>query len=509
MHTVALLRPVVPVAYEEGNSMSHQPLARARALLACAVALVAALVSLAPTPALADASAVKGKKFVIATDTTYAPFEYRDSNGELVGIDMDIMRAIADEEGFEVDIQSLGFNAALQAVNSGTADMAIAGATITDERKLSYDFSDPYFDTGVVIAVPKNSDVQSYDDLKGKTVAVKVGAVGESFCESIKDDYGFSTYSVDQGSTMYQLVSSGNAQAVADDYPVIAYGITQGQDLRIIGDKQNAAQYGALVAKGQNADLLEAFNEGLAKIQANGKYDEILEKYMGDAAGDVSTAKQVDTSFFGLVKTSMPALMVGLKNTVLITLASFFFALVIGIVLGLFRVSPNLVLQWISKVYVWLFRGTPVLVWAFFFYFGIPQLTGQPINIWVAGILTLCLNSGAYVTEIVRGSIEAVDPGQMEASRSLGASYGLTMRKVILPQAVQISIPSIINQLIIMVKDTSLLLSIGFAELLYQAQQIYAANFRVTETLMIVAAIYLITISILTWLANKASRRLK
>ena len=158
---------------------------------------------------------------------------------------------------------------------------------------------------------------------------------------------------------------------------------------------------------------------------------------------------------------------------------------------------------------MWLFRGTPILVWAFFFYFGIPQITGQPINIWVAGVLTLCLNSGAYLTEIVRGAIEAVDPGQMEASRSLGASYGLTMRKVILPQAVQISIPSVINQLIIMVKDSSLLLAIGFAELLYQAQQIYAANFRVTETLMIAAAFYLISISILTWLANKASRRLK
>ena len=488
--------------------MSYKPLARARAFLACAVALVVAFVSLGPTPALADASAVKGQHYVIATDTTYAPFEYRDSSGELVGIDMDLMRAIAEEEGFTVDIQSLGFNAALQAVSSGTADMCIAGATITDERQQLYDFSEPYFDTGVVLAVPKASDVESYEDLKGMTVAVKVGAVGEQFCNSIKDKYGFETYSVDQGSTMYQLVSSGNAQAVADDYPVIAYGITQGQDLKIVGDKQNAAQYGALVLKGQNQDLLEAFNEGLAKLQASGKYDEILAKYMGENADEVSTSKDVDTSFFGLVKPSLPALLLGLKNTILITLASFAFALVIGILLGLFRVSPNAVLQWIAKIFVWLFRGTPILVWAFFFYFGIPQITGQPINIWVAGTLTLCLNSGAYLTEVVRGAVEAVDPGQMEASRSLGAPNGLTMRKVILPQAVQIAVPSVINQLIIMVKDSSLLLAIGFAELLYQAQLIYAANFRVTETLLIVAAIYLVSISILTWLANLASRRL-
>lgn len=477
-------------------------------------AFVAALTVSAPTTALADASAVRGKTYRIATDTTFAPFEYRE-NGQLVGIDMDLIRAIADEEGFSVQIDSLGFNAALQSVTSGTDDMAIAGASITDERKQQYDFSDPYFDSGVQMAVPKNSDISSYDDLRGKTVTAKTGAEGEAFAKSIADQYGFTVYSVDQASTMYQVLASGNAVAVFDDYPIIAYGIQQGQDLKVVGDMQRGNSYGALVAKGRNQDLLDAFNEGLAKLKENGQYDQILSKYLGDNAqtgsvsADSSSSSSQDTSFWGLVKSSFPALMEGLKNTVLITLISFAIALVIGIVLGLCRVSPNPVLQWIAKVFVWLFRGTPILVWAFFFYFGIPQLTGTPMNVWVAGALTLSLNSGAYLTEIVRGAIEAVDPGQVEASRSLGSPYGLTMRKVVLPQAVQIAIPSVINQLIIMVKDSSLLLAIGFAELLYQAQQIYAANFRVTETLIIVAAIYLIAISILTWLANLASRRLK
>jgi len=499
----------------KGNGMHQQTIMpehpvrqRLQALFMCLAACLSGLLAATPTPALASATsdAVAGKHYVIATDTTFAPFEYRDG-GELVGIDMDILAAVAKEEGFTYEVQSLGFNAALQAVTSGTADMAIAGASITEERKQSYDFSDPYFDSGVQMAVPKSSDISSYEDLKGKTVTAKTGAEGETFAKSIADQYGFEVYSVDQASTMYQLVAAGQAVAVFDDYPIIAYGITQGQDLKIVTDKERGSSYGALVAKGKNQELLAAFNEGLAKIQSDGTYDQILEKYLGDSAKSGSTAQ--DTSFWGLVKSSFPAFMEGLRNTVLITLISFAFALLIGIVFGLFRVSPNQVLNWIAKFYVWLFRGTPILVWAFFFYFGIPQLTGQPISIWVAGVLTLCLNSGAYITEIVRGAIEAVDPGQMEASRSLGASYGLTMRKVILPQAVQISIPSVINQLIIMVKDSSLLLAIGFAELLYQAQQIYAANFRVTETLMIAAAFYLISISILTWLANKASRRLK
>jgi len=472
----------------------------------CALALFVAL----PTQARADATAVQGKTYRIATDTTFAPFEYRDSGGDLVGIDMDLLRAIAEEEGFSVEIDSLGFNAALQAVTSGTADGAIAGASITEERKQSYDFSDPYFDSGVQMAVPEDSDITGYEDLAGKTVTAKTGAEGEAVAKELSGQYGFDVYSVDQASTMYQLVNSGNAVAVFDDYPIIAYGITQGNGLKIITDKVQGSSYGFLVAKGQNQDLLDAFNEGLAKLKANGTYDQILEKYLGDTATDGSadtTQAPSKSSFFDLVRTSWPALMEGLKNTVTITLISFALALSIGFVFGLFRVSGNLALDGIARIYVWLFRGTPILVWAFFFYFGVPQLTGASISIWVAGCLTLCLNSGAYLTEVVRGAIRSVDPGQMEAARSLGASAALAMRKVVMPQAVKIAMPSVINQLIIMVKDSSLLLAIGFGELLYQAQQIYAANFRVTETLAIVAVIYLVAISLLTFLANVAARR--
>jgi polar amino acid transport system substrate-binding protein len=181
--------------------------------------------------------------------------------------------------------------------------------------------------------------------------------------------------------------------------------------------------------------------------------------------------------------------------------------MVIGLSMGFLKISTNVLLRGIATSYVSVFRGTPLLVWAFFFYFGIPQLTGRPIDIWVAGVLTLSLNSGAYITEIVRGSIQSVDPGQLEASRSLGLGYGKSMQKVVVPQAFKIMTPSLINQLIIMLKDSSLLLVIGFAELLYQGQQIYAGNFRITETLLIVAVLYFVVIMLLTKLANVADKR--
>jgi glutamine transport system permease protein len=447
-------------------------------------------------------SSVSGKTFVIGTDTTFAPFEFRDAGGELTGIDMDIIQEIAKSQGFAVEIKSLGFNAALQALSSNQVDGVIAGMSITEPRKLIYDFSDPYFESGVQMAVAKsNSDIQGYEDLRGETVTAKTGSEGETFAQSIAEQYGFTVKPLDQSATMYELVKSGNAVAVFDDYPVLAYGISQNNGLKAVSEKEKGGSYGFAVNKGQNQELQAAFNTGLAELKSNGKYQEILDKYLKDPA------QATQSSFWGLLLSSFPALLKGLGNTVLVTAISFAFAMLIGLFMGFLKISTSAVLRGGATAFVSVFRGTPLLVWAFFFYFGIPQLTGRPVDIWVAAVLTLSLNAGAYITEIVRGSIQSVDPGQLEASRSLGLGYAKSMQKVVVPQAFKIMTPSLINQLIIMLKDSSLLLAIGFADLLYQGQQIYAGNFRITETLLIVAVLYFVVIMLLTKLANVADKR--
>lgn len=486
------------------HTKARGPRRRTGAVVAALLAVAALLfgATAAGATSTGEAGSAEGKTFVIGTDTTFAPFEFRDSNGEMTGIDMDLMRAIADSQGFEVEIRSLGFNAALQALSSGQVDGVIAGMSITDERKAIYDFSEPYFESGVQMAVDENDDtVKGYEDLAGKTVTAKTGSEGETYAKSIADQYGFQVNSLDQSATMYELVKSGNAVAVFDDYPVLAYGIAQNNGLKTVTEKVPGGSYGFAVNKGDNPELLAAFNDGLAELKANGEYQKILDEYLADP-----TAAQ-PTTFWELLGGSFPALMKGLGNTLLVTAISFALAMVLGLFFGFFKVSHNIVLRGIATTFVNIFRGTPLLVWAFFFYFGIPQLTGQPIDIWVAAVLTLSLNSAAYITEIVRGSIQSVDPGQLEASRSLGLGYGKSMQKVVVPQAFKMMTPSLINQLIIMLKDSSLLLAIGFAELLYQGQQIYASNFRITETLFIVAVIYFVAIMALTKLANAVDRR--
>lgn len=457
-------------------------------------------------PAAVVASDVKGKTFTIATDTTFAPFEFRDpSTGELVGIDMDILRAIAKDQGFEVNIQSLGFQAALSAVTSGQADGVIAGMSITDERKKIFDFSEPYFDSGVQMAVAKNNDtIKGYEDLKGQTVVAKSGSEGLAEAEKLSKQYGFTVKPLDQSATMYESVKNQSAVAVFDDYPVLAYGITQGNGLKVVTEKIPGGQYGFAVAKGKNGELLSAFNDGLAKLKASGEYQQILDKYLADPTKSEGSQSG---NIFQLAADTWPALSKGLANTLLITIVSFAIALVLGLIFGFMRISTNVVVRGIASVFVAVFRGTPILVWAFLFYFGLPQLTGSKGDVFWAGVATLSLNAGAYLTEIVRGGLQAVDPGQMEASRSLGLGWGKSMQRVVVPQAFKISMPSIINQFVITLKDSSLLLTIGFAELLYQAQQVYAANFRTTEMLIIVGVIYFVVITLLTWLANTVDKR--
>ena len=443
--------------------------------------------------------------YVIATDTTFAPFEFRDSSGELTGIDIEIMEAIAEDQGFQVEWRSLGFNAALQALSADQADGVIAGMSITDERQEVYDFSDPYFTGTMTLAVNEDQgdEIQGWDDLQDKRLVVKTGSMSEEVARERQDEYGYEITSLDQTTTLVESVKSGNADVLMDDYPVIAYGVQQGSGLVTVGEQVEAGDYGFAVNKGRNAELLEKFNVGLAELKDSGEYQEILDEFLAsdDEAVDRST-------FAGLVVTAMPALLTGLKNTLIVTAIAFLIAMVLGLVFGFMKISRNRFLRGISTAFVSVFRGTPILVWAFFFYLGLPQLIGTPVNIWVAGVLTLALNGAAYIAEIVRGGVQSVDPGQMEAARSLGLGHGKSMQKVVLPQAFKIMTPSLINQLVIMLKDSSLLLAIGFAELLYQAQQIYASNFRVTEVLLIVAVIYFVAITLLTQLANFADRKI-
>ena len=228
-----------------------------------------------------DAAApAAGKKYVINTDTTFAPFEFENDKGEMVGIDLDILKAIAEDQGFEYEVIPVGFSAAVTALEAGECDGVIAGMSITDERAEKYDFSEPYYDSGVGMAVLQGSDITTYDQLKGQNVAAKIGTEGCTFAESIADQYGFEVTQFESSSDMYQAVLGGEAVACFEDYPVIGYEISRGLGLTLPTPMEKGSSYGFATLKGANPELVEMFNKGLENIKADGTYDKILSTYI-------------------------------------------------------------------------------------------------------------------------------------------------------------------------------------------------------------------------------------
>ncbi len=224
----------------------------------------------------------KGKKYIIATDTSFPPFEYKENN-EYVGIDIDLIKKIAETEGFEIELKPMDFGGIIAALQSGQIDGAIAGASITEERKNSVDFSEPYYDSGVVTVVNKsNTTIKSVDDLAGKNLAVKNGTEGAKYAEDkLKGKVNVRVY--EDSVSMYKAVENNQADAAFEDLPVAGYTIkiTPDSKLKIATDRLTSSSYGFMVKKGANQELLAKFNSGLKKLKENGEYNKIVEKYTG------------------------------------------------------------------------------------------------------------------------------------------------------------------------------------------------------------------------------------
>lgn len=213
-------------------------------------------------------------------------------------------------------------------------------------------------------------------------------------------------------------------------------------------------------------------------------------------------------NFFEILVDSMPSLFSGFLVTLEIAFFGLIIASVIGLVFCLMGISNCKILKFISNIYIFIVRGTPLMIQAMFVFFGLGQAFGLRFDPVMAGIGILAFNAGAYLSEVFRGGIEAIDKGQMEAARSLGLSHSQAMRKVIIPQAIKIMIPSMMNQFIIAIKDTSILTVIGVNELVQKGKIIVASNFRAFEVYGIIAIMYLILIGALMIASKSVERRL-
>ena len=231
------------------------------------------------------AGAALAEDYAIATDTAFRPFEYTDETGTLVGIDVDILAAIAEDQGFTYTIDPLGWDASIAACQAGQKDGMIAAASITEDRVAQgWIFSDGYFTATQSMAIAQDTPIQGFEDLAGHSVAVKAETLSQAYADSLAEQYGFTVRTYGSTLAVFMAVTGGECAACFEDAPVIDdYVRNGGVFLQMVdGTANEGAEYGFVVFSPDKQELVDKFNAGLANIKASGVYDEILAKYTGE-----------------------------------------------------------------------------------------------------------------------------------------------------------------------------------------------------------------------------------
>ena len=246
----------------------------------------------ASAPAVAAAPAPAAKVYMVGTDAAYAPFESQNEKGEIVGLTVDMVNAVASKAGIEVKFVNTPWEGIFNALQQGDRDMLASSITITDERKQSMDFTNPYFDAYQLIAVKANSKVAKFDDLKKLKVGVQTGTTGDEVVTKQQGKNSTNIKRFESTPLALKELEAGGVDAVVADNGVVVNYVTNnaGAKFKTVSDKAFAPeQYGFAVKKG-NTELLDKLNKGLADIKADGSYDQIYAKYFGTAAAAAAPA---------------------------------------------------------------------------------------------------------------------------------------------------------------------------------------------------------------------------
>lgn len=450
-----------------------------------------------------------GRKLIMVTSADYPPYEFRKtgSGDAIIGFDVDIAKYITRELGYELEIKDTDFSGLIPALQSGRANFAMAGMTPTPERLKNVDFSDIYYEAKNTIVAKKGSNLKIIADLSGKKVGVQLGSTQEKFAkEKIK---GAKIVALNKTGDLIQEIKSNRINAAIIEDTIAKGFIANNPDLEFTTIPNSSEEAGSAIAFPKGSPLVQPFNKVLQQMKQNGEMDALVKKWFENQGGNQAAEEQKKPSSFDTAWASIPFIAQGIIVTLQFTLISAFFGFLWGIVLALFKISTIKPLNLFAKAYTSVFRGTPLLLQIALVYYATPQLTGYDIPALLAGVITFTLNSGAYISETIRGGILAVDKGQREAALSLGVPYQPMMKDIILPQAVKNILPSLVNESIALLKDSSLVSTIGVVDVLRRAQIVGAEKYIYFEPLLVAGLIYYVLVMLLTWGGSKLERRLQ
>ena len=454
------------------------------------------------------------RQLEMVTSADYPPYEFRDTavGNEIIGFDIDIANYIAQELGFKLTITDTDFNGIIPALQSGRADFAMAGMKPTEERKKNVDFSEIYYEAKNAIVARKGSNLTKTEDLANKIVVVQLGSVQEELAQTVAEEVsGVQIKSLNKTGEIIQEIKADRVDAAIIE-EIVAKGFIASNPELELHTILSTESTGSAIAFPKGSNLVDDFNLVLQEMKESGELERLVNKWFGDQEGTATTTEvetDRNTLSFARIAPSIPFIIRGVGVTLLFTALSALFGFIWGTVLSLAKISNIKLLTWLANAYTSVFRGTPLLLQIALVYYATPQLTGYNISALLAGVITFTLNSGAYISETIRGGILAVDKGQREAALSLGVAYKPMMLDIILPQAIKNILPALVNESIALLKDSALVSTIGVADLLRRAQIVGAEQYIYFEPLLFAGAVYYVMVMGLTWGGYALEQRLQ
>ncbi|HCG2337281.1 TPA: ABC transporter permease subunit [Staphylococcus aureus] len=437
----------------------------------------------------------------VGLSADYAPMEFEHTvNGktEYAGVDIDLAKKIAKDNNLKLKIVNMSFDSLLGALKTGKIDIIISGMTSTPERKKQVDFSDSYMMTKNIMLVKKDK-VNEYKDIKdfnNKKVGAQKGTEQEKIAQTEIENASITSLS--RLPDVILALKSGKVEGAVVEKPVAEAYLKQNPKLGISNVKFNEEEKDTVIAVPKDSPkLLSQINKTIKEVKDKG----LIDKYMTNAANAMN-----DDS--GFISKYGSFFLKGIKITILISLIGVALGSILGAFVALMKLSKIKIISWIASIYIEILRGTPMLVQVFIVFFGITAALGLDISALVCGTIALVINSSAYIAEIIRAGINAVDKGQMEAARSLGLNYRQTMKSVIMPQAIKNILPALGNEFVTLIKESSIVSTIGVGEIMFNAQVVQGISFDPFTPLLVAAALYFVLTFVLTRIMNMIEGRL-
>ncbi|HCZ7530127.1 TPA: ABC transporter permease subunit [Staphylococcus aureus] len=437
----------------------------------------------------------------VGLSADYAPMEFEHTvNGktEYAGVDIDLAKKIAKDNNLKLKIVNMSFDGLLGALKTGKIDIIISGMTSTPERKKQVDFSDSYMMTKNIMLVKKDK-VNEYKDIKdfnNKKVGAQKGTEQEKIAQTEIENASITSLS--RLPDVILALKSGKVEGAVVEKPVAEAYLKQNPKLGISNVKFNEEEKDTVIAVPKDSPkLLSQINKTIKEVKDKG----LIDKYMTNAANAMN-----DDS--GFISKYGSFFLKGIKITILISLIGVALGSILGAFVALMKLSKIKIISWIASIYIEILRGTPMLVQVFIVFFGITAALGLDISALVCGTIALVINSSAYIAEIIRAGINAVDKGQMEAARSLGLNYRQTMKSVIMPQAIKNILPALGNEFVTLIKESSIVSTIGVGEIMFNAQVVQGISFDPFTPLLVAAALYFVLTFVLTRIMNMIEGRL-